>query len=412
MNWDVAVLGEIAIDELRDAGEIRVGGASYAALAAAEVGAKVVLAGEFAEDIPAHEVRRLRRSGVSFDIAKGKSAPRWLMGRTGAASRRVTSRIPGTARPLIPSTEVPWFLVLSSEGLDLRSAVSAARAGRARIALDGHDDELLQPAAREVLADVDLLFLNWETGVDLTGARTVEEMVAALGRGGRATVIKHGRGGTTVVDGGRRRGIGAISARLTVKVGAGDTLAGTVVGLVAQGRDLIESVEMGVAAAGLFIERGAPAPLAELINLDRARYYVPPERLNAEVYVAAPFFTSSQLAVLRQVQEALEAAQIEYFSPLERVGLLTRDSSAEERRRTYEEDLAALDKAPAVVAVLDGDDPGTAWEVGYAIARDKPVVGLRTDVRIGPDNMIASSVSIASTLEALLDELFRRLAGA
>ncbi|MDR1533629.1 MAG: nucleoside 2-deoxyribosyltransferase [Planctomycetota bacterium] len=47
----------------------------------------------------------------------------------------------------------------------------------------------------------------------------------------------------------------------------------------------------------------------------------------------------------------------------------------------------ALDASDAVLATLDGAevDSGVAWEVGYAYARGKPVVGLRTDYRPGAE---------------------------
>ena len=49
---------------------------------------------------------------------------------------------------------------------------------------------------------------------------------------------------------------------------------------------------------------------------------------------------------------------------------------------------AAIDAAQAVVAVLDGTDvdSGTAAEIGYAAALSRPVVGLRSDLRISGDN--------------------------
>jgi nucleoside 2-deoxyribosyltransferase len=49
---------------------------------------------------------------------------------------------------------------------------------------------------------------------------------------------------------------------------------------------------------------------------------------------------------------------------------------------------AAIDRADAVVAVLDGVDvdSGTAAEIGYAFARGKLIVGYRGDFRLSADN--------------------------
>jgi len=49
---------------------------------------------------------------------------------------------------------------------------------------------------------------------------------------------------------------------------------------------------------------------------------------------------------------------------------------------------AAIDRAGALVAVLDGVDvdSGTAAEIGYAFARGIPIVGYRGDLRLAGDN--------------------------
>jgi nucleoside 2-deoxyribosyltransferase len=55
----------------------------------------------------------------------------------------------------------------------------------------------------------------------------------------------------------------------------------------------------------------------------------------------------------------------------------------EEKKQIYESDILALKTSDVVVAVLDGVDvdAGVAYEMGYAKALDKPVVGLKTDYR-------------------------------
>jgi nucleoside 2-deoxyribosyltransferase len=49
-----------------------------------------------------------------------------------------------------------------------------------------------------------------------------------------------------------------------------------------------------------------------------------------------------------------------------------------------------LNSSDIVVAVLDGVDvdSGTAWEIGYAYAKGKPVIGLRTDFRTLSDGVV------------------------
>ncbi len=47
-----------------------------------------------------------------------------------------------------------------------------------------------------------------------------------------------------------------------------------------------------------------------------------------------------------------------------------------------------IDSSSAVLAIIDGAevDSGVAWEMGYAYARGKPVVGVRTDFRPGAEH--------------------------
>ena len=75
--------------------------------------------------------------------------------------------------------------------------------------------------------------------------------------------------------------------------------------------------------------------------------------------------------------------------------------------------LSGLKKSDIVVAVLEGTDidSGTAWEIGYAYAKGKPVIGLRTDFRIQTPGervnlMIQESLTeYADSVEVLKDIL-------
>jgi nucleoside 2-deoxyribosyltransferase len=53
--------------------------------------------------------------------------------------------------------------------------------------------------------------------------------------------------------------------------------------------------------------------------------------------------------------------------------------------------IAGIDLADVVVAVLDQADPdsGTGWECGYAFRAGRPIVGLRTDLRAAGDDPAA-----------------------
>lgn len=61
---------------------------------------------------------------------------------------------------------------------------------------------------------------------------------------------------------------------------------------------------------------------------------------------------------------------------------------AEVSRTIGENNVAAIARATALIAFLDGADvdSGTAAEIGYAAARNKTILGYRSDFRLSGDN--------------------------
>ena len=56
-----------------------------------------------------------------------------------------------------------------------------------------------------------------------------------------------------------------------------------------------------------------------------------------------------------------------------------------------------MNSSDIVVAVLDGVDvdSGTAWEIGYAYSREKPIIGIRTDFRTLSDGIVNLMVEMS-----------------
>ncbi|MEA2370683.1 MAG: hypothetical protein QOH12_1077 [Solirubrobacteraceae bacterium] len=121
-----------------------------------------------------------------------------------------------------------------------------------------------------------------------------------------------------------------------------------------------------------------------------------------EIYVASPLgFTESGRLYWRDVLEpALREAAVDVLDPWDAVAAawFAEAQACEEPERTARlrevnervgrRNAELIDRCDGVLAVLDGVDvdSGTAAEIGYAGARGKPVVGLRTDLRPGGDN--------------------------
>jgi nucleoside 2-deoxyribosyltransferase len=93
------------------------------------------------------------------------------------------------------------------------------------------------------------------------------------------------------------------------------------------------------------------------------------------LYFAGPLFTAAERAWNLDLATALRDAGHEVFLPQEQEP--GRDAAG-----IFRTDVAGIDWAHALVAIMDGPDPdaGTAWECGYAYGK-KPVLQVRTDFR-------------------------------
>jgi len=80
--------------------------------------------------------------------------------------------------------------------------------------------------------------------------------------------------------------------------------------------------------------------------------------------------------------------------------------------------LQSVDECDAVVGILDGADAdsGTCVELGYAYARGKPIIGLRTDFRLSEDRglnlmvaNICTRIILKSSLSSNVDDIAREI---
>jgi nucleoside 2-deoxyribosyltransferase len=128
------------------------------------------------------------------------------------------------------------------------------------------------------------------------------------------------------------------------------------------------------------------------------------------VYVAGPLFDDGERWWIEEVERRVVAAGFTTFLP-------HRDNpakTADNVRTIFENDRGAIDRCELVVASLNGvtTDDGTAWEIGYAYALNKPVVGIFTDWRRRFDDEVVN-LMIECSIDALvrsLDELDAELA--
>ncbi len=95
-----------------------------------------------------------------------------------------------------------------------------------------------------------------------------------------------------------------------------------------------------------------------------------------KLYFAGPLFTTPERTWNAEVCAALRAAGHEVLLPQEK-------EPGKDGPGIFAADVAGIDWADGLVAIVDGPDPdsGTSWEVGYAFGTNKAIVLVRTDFR-------------------------------
>jgi nucleoside 2-deoxyribosyltransferase len=134
------------------------------------------------------------------------------------------------------------------------------------------------------------------------------------------------------------------------------------------------------------------------------------------VYLAAPLFSLNERASNRRLAKSIEAAceSIRVLLPQD----IKYHSAFNDKRFFKEVYLACIrgvESADAVIAILDGpsSDDGTSFEVGYAVAKGIPVIGVRTDYRASQEmgcNLMLSRGCTAFVHRPAFDESFDALA--
>jgi nucleoside 2-deoxyribosyltransferase len=133
-----------------------------------------------------------------------------------------------------------------------------------------------------------------------------------------------------------------------------------------------------------------------------------------EIYLAGPLFSEAEKNFNEQLTEKIESAGYDVFLPqrdsTDTKNMRKEQDAAELFRRNSE----AIDRADLVIAILDGGsdvDSGTAWEIGYAYAKNIPVMGMRTDFRTlgieGTVNLMIEKtlIKLVYSTDKLLTEL-------
>jgi nucleoside 2-deoxyribosyltransferase/hydroxymethylpyrimidine/phosphomethylpyrimidine kinase len=225
----------------------------------------------------------------------------------------------------------------------------------------------------------------------------VDDPVEGAGRiasefGVEVVVVKQGPRGALVYENGRYEHIPAYKTESIWPIGSGDVFAAVFAARWAgQNLSAIEAAMHASRAAALYvnnrvlpisseeIETTSGFPFAPLVMTDKAladREY--------HVYLAGPFFNIAQRWLVEESRLALQGMGLRVFSPLHDIGLGSG-------RDVAPQDVEGLKRCRAILALVDGLDAGTIFEVGYARSLEKPVVALAESTPEEPLKMITGT---------------------
>ncbi len=107
-----------------------------------------------------------------------------------------------------------------------------------------------------------------------------------------------------------------------------------------------------------------------------------------KIYLAGPLFTQAERLWNKNLADQLSLidANAEVILPQVQAASFVK-ANVIDFEGIVQDCIQNLDKADIVVAILDGSDSdsGTSWECGYAYAKGKRIIGIRTDLRGSED---------------------------
>lgn len=418
----INIYGEISLDWLvEDASKIdeRWGGAGlYAAITAARQGVITNLLTVFGPELPDYAKGNWRDLGVSLEFAKSSSAislPKYIVTGFGQYCRKrsrplTTVKLDISYDPGLPpgSDALLVFPINHSFPVGL---LAEARKQNVPVFLDPKPNQLSINDARGLISFADCLLINEEEAQKLTRKQNIVDAICALKQMDiQQIIVKQGIRGCHIIAGEQEYRIPAFSSKAECTLGSGDVFAGAFVTEYIKTRDIVFSAKLACCVAANFIEQ---RETEAVISTDAAKYDMRirtqinlPDINGQSIYLAGPFFCQQELSWVNSVCFALEDAGFRVQSPSRENGIITDSTTQEGRREIFLRDIALLEQSDLVVALFDHDDPGTHFEVGYALRMGKTVFALKTS-RDPLNNMLQFGCkSISNSLERLIEELY------
>jgi nucleoside 2-deoxyribosyltransferase len=302
--------------------------------------------------------------------------------------------IPRILPPIAPSESVP-FDVEADNALVFGMLEAKPVVRAKRVVYDPQNPESPEPIKFAPGTTPRLAYvLNSSEARKLVGVDDIAEaagkIVARLGAD--VVVVKRGPWGALVYESGHQERIPAYKTDSVWPIGSGDVFAAVFAARwTGQNMSAIESAKEASRAAAIYVNnRVLPISSGE-IKASTGFPFLPLDvsdnplgNREFHIYLAGPFFNIAQRWLVEESRQALRGMGLKVFSPLHDIGLGSGQAVAPQ-------DLDALKRCRAVMALVDGLDPGTVFEIGFARSLGKPVVALAESTGEEPLKMISGS---------------------
>ena len=136
--------------------------------------------------------------------------------------------------------------------------------------------------------------------------------------------------------------------------------------------------------------------------------------MKEKIYIAGPLFNTHERRYLEEIAEELEKNDYQCFLPhRDQIGVddnevFTTEMSEETKVKIFKNDLEALKESDITVALITGwdIDSGTAGEIGYTYACNKPVIAISASERRFRNLFVAGMIhKIVNKVDEIIPEI-------
>lgn len=206
----------------------------------------------------------------------------------------------------------------------------------------------------------------------MSSAGSMEEQVRNLTDKPDVVIVKCGPYGARVFEGGSEVGqVPVYISKSVYKIGSGDIFSAMFAYFWSQeSLSALDAADKASQYVAHYVEhRSTRLPR----TLEKLRPWTP-QKGPAKVYLAGSFFTSEHVWLVEEAYNGLKSLGIPVFSPYHDVGLGTGTEIAQA-------DLIGLHECELIFALITDNDPGTLFEIGYAISKGKKVIAFAQNAR-------------------------------